>query len=427
MANGNNKSRKKKIIIFSILGLVVIALVVLVVLGSNKENIITVQSEKIERRTITQVVSATGKIQPETQVKINAEVSGEIIELPVREGQRVRRGQLLVKIKPDAYQAQYERSLASQAINEANLRKAEAEYKRVTELFSKKLVSEAEMDIAKASYQSAKAGFDQSQASVKEARETLSKTTIYAPMDGVVSQLLSEIGERVSGSTFTRGTEIMTVADLARMEARVDVGENDIILVSVGDTARIEIDAFPDQKFVGLVSQIANTAKSTGIGTQDQVTNFEVRILVETPPGVQLRPGMSMTADIETETKGGVLSVPIQSVTVRMPKEDKDKPEEEVKEGEAQFVSSDTNKKKEEEKLDEVVFIVKDGKAETIKVTRGLSDDTHVEVKGEGLDSAEVVSGPFKAINRDLENGSKVKVDNKRARKTGAGTPAASM
>ncbi len=427
MANGNGKSRKKKIIIFSILGLVVIALVVLVVLGSNKETITTVQSEKIERRTITQVVSATGKIQPETQVKINAEVSGEIIELPIREGLRVRRGQLLVKIKPDAYQAQYERSLASLAINEANLRKSEAEHKRVTELFAKQLVSEAEMDIAKASYQSAKAGFDQSQASVKEARETLSKTTIYAPMDGVVSQLLSELGERVSGSTFTRGTEIMTVADLARMEARVDVGENDIVLVSVGDTARIEIDAFTEQKFVGLVSQIANTAKSTGIGSQDQVTNFEVRILVETPPGVQLRPGMSMTADIETETKGGVLSVPIQSVTVRMPKEEKETEKEEVKEGEAQFVSSTSNKKKEEEKLDEVVFIVKDGKAETIKVKRGLSDDSHVEVKGEGLDSAEVVSGPFKAINRDLENGSKVKVDNKRARKTGASSPAASL
>ena len=427
MANGNGKSRKKKVIIFSILGAVVLALVVLVVLGSNKETIVTIQSEKIERRTITQVVSATGKIQPETQVKINAEVSGEIIELPVREGQRVQRGQLLVKIKPDAYQAQFERSLASLAINQANLSKAEAEFKRVTELFGKKLVSEAEMDISRASYQSAKAGYDQSQASVKEAKETLSKTTIYSPMEGVVSQLLSEIGERVSGSTFTRGTEIMTVADLARMEARVDVGENDIILVTVGDTARIEIDAFPDRKFVGLVSQIANTAKSTGIGSQDQVTNFEVRILVHTPPGVLLRPGMSMTSDIETETKGDVLSVPIQSVTVRTPKEEKTESDEEPKEGEAQFVSTNSTKKKEEEKLDEVVFVIKDGKAETVKVKRGLSDDSHVEVTGEGLDGAEVVSGPFKAINRDLENGSKVKIDNKRARKPGAAATAASI
>ncbi len=420
MANGNNKGRKKKIIIFSILGAIVVALVVLVILGSNKETITTIQTEPVGRRTITQIVSATGKIQPETQVKINAEVSGEIIELPVREGQRVRKNQLLVRIKPDAYQAQFERSQASLAINEANLRKSEAEFKRVTELFTKKLVSEAEMDIAKASFQSAKAGYDQSQASVKEARETLSKTAIYSPMDGVVSQLLSEIGERVSGSTFTRGTEIMTVADLARMEARVDVGENDIITVSVGDTARIEIDAFPEQKFVGLVSQIANTAKSTGLGSQDQVTNFEVRILVNTPQGVQLRPGMSMTADIETETKPNVICVPIQSVTVRMPKEEKDKPKEEGEEGGAKFVSANAEKKKEEEKLDEVVFVVKDGQVSTVKVKRGLSDDSHVEVSGEGLEGAEVVSGPFKAINRDLEAGSKVKVDNKRTRRTGA-------
>src|SRR3990170_1573463 len=171
MANG--KKSKKKIIIFSVIGLVLIALVALVVMGSSKETIITVQSEKIEKRTITQIVSATGKIQPETQVKINAEVSGEIIELPVREGQRVKRGQLLVRIKPDAYQAQYERAVASLAINSANLNKAEAEYKRMTELYSKKLVSDAEMDISKASYQSAKAAHDQSQASVREARESL--------------------------------------------------------------------------------------------------------------------------------------------------------------------------------------------------------------------------------------------------------------
>lgn len=420
MANGNNKSRKKKVIIFSILGVIVIALVVLVIVGSNKETIVTVQTESVGRRTITQIVSATGKIQPETQVVINAEVSGEIIDLPVREGQRVRKGQLLVKIKPDAYQAQYERALAAMAINEANLQKAEAEFKRVSELFGKQLVSQAEMDIAKASYQSAKAGADQSQASVKEARETLSKTSIYSPMDGVVSSLPTELGERVSGSTFTRGTEIMTVADLARMEARVDVGENDIVTVSVGDTARIEIDAFPEQKFIGIVSQIANTAKSTGIGSQDQVTNFEVRILVNTPAGVQLRPGMSMTADIETETKADVLSVPIQSVTVRMPKEDKDKPEAEEEEGGAKFVSSNANKKKEEDRLDEVVFVVKDGQVSTVKVKRGLSDDSHVEVTGDGLEGAEIVSGPFKAINRDLEAGSKVKVDNKRARRTGA-------
>jgi HlyD family secretion protein len=303
-------------------------------------------------------------------------------------------------------------------MNEASLQKSEAEFNRVSELFAKKLVSQAEMDIARATYQSAKAAYSQSQASVKEARETLAKTTILAPMDGVVSQLNSELGERVSGSTFTQGTEIMTVADLSRMEARVDVGENDVVLVSVGDTARIEVDAYPDQKFTGIVTQIANTAKSRGLGTQDEVTNFEVRILINVPEKVFFRPGMSMAADIETETKANVLAVPIQSVTVRMPKME-EKPAE-AAEGEAEFASSNGKKKKEEEKLDEVVFVVKDGKAVTKVVKRGISDDSYVEVTGEGLEDVEVVSGPFRAINRELENESKVRVENKQVRKTGA-------
>jgi len=234
-------------------------------------------------------------------------------------------------------------------------------------------------------------------------------------MTGVVSQLISELGERVSGSTFTQGTEIMTVADLSTMEARVDVGENDVVMVSKGDTARIEVDSYPDRKFVGLVSQIANTAKSRGLGTQDEVTNFEVRIRLDSPEGVEFRPGMSMSADIETETKENVITVPIQSVTVRMPKKDiKDEP----KEGEAQFGNG--KKKKDEDKLEEVVFVVKDGIAKTVPVKRGISNDTYVEVTGEGLEGQEVVSGPFKAINRELELNSKVKVDNKSAKKTGA-------
>jgi HlyD family secretion protein len=415
MANGNDKKNKKKIIIFSIIGVVVIVLVALVFLGSRRETIITVQTEKIQKRTLTQIVTATGKIQPETKVKINAEVSGEIIELPIREGQRVHKGQLLVRIKPDAYQAQFERAQANIAMAEAALHKAEAEYKRVTELYSKKLVSDAEMEISKAGYQSAKASNDQANASLKESHETLAKTSIYSPMDGVVSQLISELAERVSGSNFTQGTEIMTIADLSRMEARVDVGENDVVLVSKGDTARIEVDSYPDRKFIGLVTQIANTAKSRGLGTQDEVTNFEVRILINTPEGVQFRPGMSMSADVETETHANVLAVPIQSVTVRAPKKEM---KVEVAEGEAQMQGS--KKKKEEDRLEEVVFSVKDGAVKTIPVKRGISNDTYVEVTGEGLEGQEIVSGPFKAINRDLEMNSKVKIENKSDRKTGA-------
>ncbi|RPI04259.1 MAG: efflux RND transporter periplasmic adaptor subunit [Ignavibacteriae bacterium] len=414
MANGNGKKKKKKIIIFSIIGAVVIVLGVLVFLGSRRETIISVQTEKAERRTITQIVSATGKIQPEIQVKINAEVSGEIITLPVREGQRVTKGQLLVRIKPDAYQAQYESAQANVEMANASLSKAEAEYKRAKDLYAKKLISDSEMDIAKAGYLSSKAAFDQASAASKQARDTFSKTTIYSPMAGVVSQLISELGERVSGSTFTQGTEIMTIADLSSMEARVDVGENDVVMVQKGDTARIEVDSYKDRKFIGVVTQIANTAKSTGVGTQDAVTNFEVRIRVSTPEGVQFRPGMSMAADIETETHTNVLTVPIQSVTVRIPKKEM---KEEPKEGEAQLIAG---KKKEEDKLEEVVFVVKDGVAKTLPVKRSISNDTYVEVKGDGLEGQEVVSGPFKAINRDLELDSKVKVDNKSARRTGA-------
>jgi HlyD family secretion protein len=327
----------------------------------------------------------------------------------------VNKGQLLVRIKPDAYQAQYESAQANLEMTNASLKKAEAEFKRASELFTKKLISDSEMDIANANYLNAKAGYDQANASLKQARETFSKTSIKAPMTGVVSQLISELGERVSGSTFTQGTEIMTVADLSTMEARVDVGENDIVMVSKGDTARIEVDSYPDRKFIGIVSQIANTAKSTGLGTADQVTNFEVRIRIATPEDVQFRPGMSMSADIETATKSNVLTVPIQSVTVRASKKEM---KEESKEGEAQLATS--KKKKDEDKLEEVVFVVKDGIAKTIPVKRGISDDAYVEIKGEGLEGQEVVSGPFKAINRDLEVDSKVKIDNKSDRKTGA-------
>jgi HlyD family secretion protein len=414
----NGKKSKKKIIIFSVIGIVLVVLVLLVFLGSKKDSVFTVQTEKIQRRTITQIVSATGKIQPVIKVKINAEVSGELIGLPVREGQRVDKGQLLVRIKPDAYQASVDQAQAQMSMSEANLRKSEADFKRAQELYTKKLISDAELELSKASYESSRASRDQASASLRQAKETFSKSVIYAPMDGVVSQLNSELGERVSGSTFTQGTEIMTISDLNRMEARVDVGENDVVLVSVGDTAKVDVDSYPDRKFIGVVTQIANTAKSRGAGTQDEVTNFEVRILLQTPPGVSFRPGMSMASDIETETHGNVLSVPIQSVTVRMPKDDK-KPEATQDAG---GVKLDTKKtaKKEEDKLEEVVFIVAEGKVKTVPVKRGLSDDTYVEVKGDNLESAEVVSGPFKAINRDLEVGSAVKVENKTVKRTGA-------
>src|SRR5512135_3511121 len=348
MANGNGKKSRKKIIIFSIIGVVLIGLAAFVFLGSKRETIVTVQTEKVAKRNITQIVSATGKIQPETQVKINAEVSGEIIDLPVQEGQEVKKGQLLVKIKPDAYKAQLDQAEASLKMAQATLTKADADFKRVQGLFAKQLASDADMDAARATQENAKASYDQALSSVSQARDTYSKTSIYAPMDGIVSQLISELGERVSGSTFTLGTQIMTIADLSKMEARIDVGENDIVMVGIGDTARIQVDAFPNQNFVGTVSRIANTATTTGAGTQSEVTTFEVRVSIAGADTVQFRPGMSMNADIETETHNNVLAVPIQSVTVRIPKVENTK-DQAPQEGEAQLSTNKSKQKAKEE------------------------------------------------------------------------------
>jgi HlyD family secretion protein len=418
MANGKQKN-KKKIIIFSVIGVVVVVLALVVFLGSKKENIVTVQTEKIGRRTVTQIVNASGKIQPEKLVKINAEVSGEITALPVKEGDKVRQGELLLRIKPDQYQAQVDRAeaglsstKASLNMQKANLEKVQSEFKRAEELYAKNLLSEQEfitaktaLNSAKAQNESAQAGVRQAEASLRDARESLAKTAIYAPMNGTVSQLLSELGERVSGSSFMQGTHIMTVADLNAMEARVDVGENDIVMISIGDTARITIDAFPDQKFNGTVYEIANTATSRGLGTQDEVTNFQVKIRVFSK-NIALRPGMSMTADIETETKKNVLTVPIQSVTTRAPKpKEGEKKEEETPQPQSGGLAMN-------EKPIECIFIVEDGKAKMVPVKRGINDEGYVEMLEGAAEESEVISGSYKAINRDLEDGSIVKVEN---------------
>lgn len=403
MANSNKKS-KKKALIFSGIGVVLIILIVLVVLGSKKEPVITVQTETVIRRTITQIVTATGKIYPEVQVTITPEVSGEITALPVKDGQRVRKGQLLLKIKPDFYDAIRDQAAAGLASSRASLSRSESEYKRMKDLFAKGLVSESELEQARSQYEITKAQHEQADASLKQTTENLRKTTIYSPMDGTVSELKVELGERVLGTSQFQGTTVMTIADLSRMEARVDVGENDVVLISLGDTARVEVDAFPERKFVALVYEIANTAKTKGLGTQEEVTNFEVKIRI-TDKNAPLRPGMSMTSTVETETKQNVIAVPIQSVTTRSPKEEK------VEESEEGDQPSLPERQKKEVKVKEVVFVVDNGVAKTMSVKRGIADDSHVEIL-EGLEEGkEVVSGSFKAISRELEDGSKVKVD----------------
>ncbi len=428
MANGKRKKSKKKLFIFGGLGLLVLILIIVVITSGGKENIILVQTEKVAKRNITQTVTATGTIDPEFKVVITPEVTGEIISLPVKEGDIVKKGQLLIKIKGDQYMAQKDRleanlksSEASLQMRDAELNRVQLEYDRAKELHSKALASDSELEAVQSNYLSAKASYDaaaanvlQSKAQLREVLETLYKTTIYSPMDGIVTQLNVELAERVLGSGFSQGTNIMTVADLSNMEAVVDVDENDVVLISVGDTANVTVDAFGDKVFHGIVTEIGNSAKASGFGTQEQVVNFSVKIkLLELDPN--LRPGMSCNSDIETETVFEVLSVPIQSVTART-----DVPEETDS-----LKSNEENADKKEVvgmmgkmKPKEVVFLINGGNAKMMIVETGISDDNYLQIKKGIEEGDEVVSGSYRAISRELEDGSIVRVEDK---KGGAG------
>jgi HlyD family secretion protein len=430
MAKSNNKS-KKKLIIFGSLGLLVIIFIVIALVSGGKEEIIMVQTEKVEKRDITQTVTATGQIDPEFKVLITPEVTGEIIDLPVKEGDRVKKGDLLIRIKGDQYKAQKERLEASLKSSEATLKIRDAErnrltleFERVKELHKKTLVSDSELETAEsnflssqASYEQAEANVLQSQAQLREVLEILYKTTIYAPMNGTITQLNVELSERVLGSGFSQGTNIMTVADLNNMEAVVEVDENDVVQVSLGDTATIKVDAFGDKEFKGVITEIGNSAQQVGFGTQEQVVNFEVKIrLIDMDDN--LRPGMSCNADIETETVFAVISVPIQSVTARENVDGSDENQNNGDEKAHDNKEGKPEKKKENKETrkgpSEVVFLVESGTVNMMEVKTGISDDNYIEII-EGLeDSVDVVSGSYRAISRELEDGSKVKVEEKR-------------
>ncbi len=415
----NSKRKKKRLVALIGISILVIALIVVAILSGGKEKVVAVQVAKVERRNITQIVTGTGRIQPEVEVKISAEVSGEIIEMPVKVGQSVKKGQLLVRIKPDFYiarkeamEANLKSAMAQLEIAKANLLKAESEFKRAEELYNKKLISDVEYEnartsysIAKAQYSSATSAVEQAKASLKQAQEDLAKTAIYSPIDGFVTQLNAEVGERVVGTSQMAGTVIMVIADLSKMEARVDVSEVDVIHVSIGDTTILSVDAIPEKKLKGIVYEISNAAKTKGLGTQEEVVNFEVKIkIIDKEP--KLRPGMSVTADIETEKKYNVLAVPIQAVTVRTLKKNKstDNPE------------SQNVKKNSKDDMVEVVFIVENGVAKMVPVKRGISGEMYVEIF-EGLKGGEdIVVGSFKAINRELEDGIKVRIQKEKTK-----------
>ncbi|MEN3038988.1 MAG: efflux RND transporter periplasmic adaptor subunit [Candidatus Kryptonium sp.] len=416
----NNKQRKRKIIVLVIIALLVAASVIAAILSGGREKVVAVQTEKVERRNITQIVTGTGKIQPEVEVKISAEVSGEIVEMPVKVGQNVRKGQLLVKIKSDFYiarkeamEANLKSALAQLEIAKANLSKAESEFKRAEELYNKKLISDAEYEnirtsynISKAQYTSALSTVEQAKASLRQAEEDLAKTVIYSPIDGIITQINAEVGERVVGTSQMAGTVIMVVADLSKMEARVDISEVDVVHVSIGDTALLSVDAFPERKLKGVVYEISNAAKTRGLGTQEEVVNFEVKIRI-LDKDISLRPGMSVTADIETEKKYNVIAVPIQAVTVRSLK----------KNNPANNPSSEADEKKiDKEDMVEVVFVVQNGTAKMVPVKRGISGEMYVEIL-EGLKGGEeIVVGSFKAINRELEDGVKVRIQKEKTK-----------
>jgi HlyD family secretion protein len=396
----------------------VVALIVFAVIGKNlgwfgKALAVKVAVENVEKRTIIETITANGKIQPEKEVKISPDVAGEIVELTVKEGDNVEKGQLLCRIKPDIYVSQRDRSLAAissakarQAQSEAQFIQAELSFKRSKQLYDEQTVSKSEFEQAQSTYTVAKSEVDaakysviSAEASLKEANENLQKTSIYAPMTGTVSMLLVERGERVVGTSMMTGTEMMRVADLSRMEAQVQVNENDIVKVKLGDTTLIEVDAYLDQKFKGIVTEIANSAKTTGVSA-DQITNFDVKILV-LPDSYKMlvsagdknpfRPGMSATVDIQTNSKADIITVPIQSVTTRTDS--------------TKVISTNTDKD-----IRTIVFIADGVYARAKDVKTGIQDNSYIEILSGVAVGERVISAPFSAISKKLSDSTVIEV-----------------
>lgn len=386
------------------------------------EAYVKVAVELGEKRIITEIITANGKIQPETEVKISPDVSGEIVELAVKEGDEVEEGQFLLKIKPENYIMMRNRAEASLNNAKARERQAEAQlqmrkldYERSKTLFAQNAISEAEFEQSETNYNSARAEREaavftvkSAMASLEEAEENLVRTSIYAPMNGTISALNVELGERVVGTELMSGTEILRLADLSMMEVEVEVNENDIVRVTHKDTAIIEVDAYLDTRFRGVVTEIPVSANVTGI-TTDQVTNFNVKIRLlsesyrdkvsENNP-YPLRPGMSATADIQTEVRNNVYSIPIQAVTTRVVKGEEDKEEETEKE---------TTIAENDEK-ETVVFVEVEGKAVMKPVKTGIQNNTYIEIL-EGLDREDkIIIAPYSAVSKQLSDGSNVEV-----------------
>ncbi|WP_264522736.1 MULTISPECIES: efflux RND transporter periplasmic adaptor subunit [unclassified Flavobacterium] len=392
----------------------------------NKDEGKEVEISKVIASTIVETVSATGKIQPEIEVKLSSMVSGEIIALNVKEGQVVKKGDLLVKINPDLYTSGLDRSVANLSGTKAGLTQSEASYKeakasydRNKTLYDKGVISKSDWDkaistyeVAKANKQNAYYNVKSASASVTEARDNLGRTLIYAPADGTISVLNVELGERVLGTQQMAGTELLRVANLNNMEVEVDVNENDIVKVKIGDEANVEVDAYLKKKFKGIVTSISNSA-STAL-TSDQVTNFKVKVrilkesyqdLLEGQPATYspFRPGMTATVDILTKTKKDVLAVPISSVVVKSDTSA-------VKDFKVEDPNEDKKAAPKSDKKFECVFVKEGNKAKIRIIKTGIQDDTNIEVMS-GLKSGDVViTGPYSTVSKDLNSGDKVKL-----------------
>ncbi|MFM2207473.1 MAG: hypothetical protein RL213_1448 [Bacteroidota bacterium] len=437
------KSKLLKWLVITVVGLMVIAFIARKAgwIGGKDRQKVSVEASAA--RSITEIVTASGKIQPETQVKISPDVSGEIVELRVKEGDRVVKGQLLLRILPDIYQSYVERAEAAVNSSKANLEnsksreiqatsqlsRAKANYERNKQLFEEKLISAneweqvksayevavAEVDAARQSVAASNFGVRSAEASLKESNDNLRKTSIFAPVDGTVSKLNVELGERVVGTSQMAGTEMMILADLKEMEVDVDVNENDIVRVNTGDTANIEVDAYLGKKFKGVVTEVANSANVVGTSAE-QVTNFvvKIRILRESyshlvdslhPDRSVFHPGMSASVDIMTRNAQGALSVPIQAVTTR------DTPSGVSREkGDGATVIATTGAQSQEKKEIECVFVVDNGVVQLRPVETGIQDNTYIQVLS-GLKAGEqVVAGPYSAISRILKDKDQVEV-----------------
>ena len=431
-------SKKSIYILVGVVAVVLIALIGLKKSGKigNNDDGKIVEVANADEMTIIETVSATGKIQPEIEVKISSEVSGEVIELPIKEGQQVKKGDLLVKINPDIYVSGVNRTAATLSTTKAGLSQADAQvkeakanYDRNKTLFDKGVISKAEWDrvvsayeVAVASKQSAYYNVASANATLTEARDNLRRTTIYAPADGTISLLSVELGERVLGTQQMAGTEILRVANLNNMEVEVDVNENDIVKINIGDEANIEVDAYLKKEFKGIVTSISNSASSAL--TADQVTNFKVKVrilkesyqdLLEGKPDnfSPFRPGMTATVDIITKRREKVIGVPISAVVI---KEDttsvkKDIVEELEKEEKQKKGTYKPNQKF------ECVFVKVGDKAKLRVVKTGIQDDTNIEIISGLKKGEEIITGPYTMVSKDLVSNDKVKTEDKSSSK----------